>query len=229
MKDSAYRCWRRCSAAAAVIAGNNSSQIEVVEQHPGLLANSTDPTDLAAKLTRVLDEPVLADGLKQRAVEQARAFCWEATADRAMEVFERLAGSREVAERVPDPPPPAWGRRLRFDPPHRSRPRIAFFSPLPPQKSGVSDYSVALLDELKYFYSIDIYHDSTYVPDLALKSDEFWCADARLFPRYAAVKDYHAVVYQMGNSRYHAFLYEMLLRYPGVVTLHDFCHGGLPS
>jgi glycosyltransferase involved in cell wall biosynthesis len=34
------------------------------------------------------------------------------------------------------------------------------------------------------------------------------------------------VVYQMGNSRYHQFLYETMLRHPGVVTLHDFCLAG---
>src|SRR5205085_1010625 len=52
------------------------------------------------------------------------------------------------------------------------------------------------------------------------------CCDARLFARRAAVRDYHALVYQMGNSRYHRFLYEAMMRHPGVVTLHDFCLAG---
>ncbi len=38
--------------------------------------------------------------------------------------------------------------------------------------------------------------------------------------------DYHAVVYQMGNSTYHGYLYETMLRVPGVATLHDFCLAG---
>jgi glycosyltransferase involved in cell wall biosynthesis len=112
--------------------------------------------------------------------------------------------------------------------PARPRPRIAFFSPLPPRKSGVSDYSALLLQELKNTYEIDLYHDSGYVPEPALTraGAEFGCCDARLFPRLAAVRDYHAVIYQMGNSRYHRFLYDTMLRYPGIVTLHDFCLAG---
>src|SRR5207249_882184 len=35
--------------------------------------------------------------------------------------------------------------------------------------------------------------------------------------------DYRAIVYQMGNNHgHHRFVYETLLRHPGVVTLHDF-------
>ena len=50
--------------------------------------------------------------------------------------------------------------------------------------------------------------------------------DYGLFDRFAAAKDYHAIVYQMGNSRYHNFMYPIMLRHPGVVTLHDFCLAG---
>ena len=52
--------------------------------------------------------------------------------------------------------------------------------------------------------------------------------DYRLFDRIAAAKDYHAVVYQMGNSWYHSYMYPLMLRHPGLVTLHDFCLAGLP-
>ena len=33
---------------------------------------------------------------------------------------------------------------------------------------------------------------------------------------------YDAVVYQMGNSPAHAYIYEALLKYPGVVVMHEF-------
>jgi glycosyltransferase involved in cell wall biosynthesis len=121
-------------------------------------------------------------------------------------------------------------RRLVPSPPRgarqRPRPRIAFFSPLPPRKSGVSDYAALLLQELKQTYAIDMYHATGYVPEPALAEGGLACCDARLFPRQAAARDYHAIVYQMGNSRYHRFLYDTLLRHPGVVTLHDVFLGG---
>ncbi len=40
--------------------------------------------------------------------------------------------------------------------------------------------------------------------------------------RNAAIINYHAVLYQMGNSLYHRFVYDAFLRHPGLVTLHDF-------
>ena len=101
------------------------------------------------------------------------------------------------------------------------RRRIAFFSPLPPLRSEVSDYSARLLDELKRRYTIDLYHDAGYLPHIGLRSPDFGCYDYRLFERNAGVLDYHALVYQMGNSPYHGYMYETLLRHPGIVTLHD--------
>jgi glycosyltransferase involved in cell wall biosynthesis len=194
---------------AAVVAGNNSSQVEVVGD-AGLLANANDASDIAAKLARVLEDEALAHSLRERAVAHARRFSWSATADRAAGVLEGLP------ERCPA------ARRHRRD----DRPRIAFFSPFPPRKSGVSDYSALLVQELKQTYAIDLYHAPGYVPEPALADDGLACCDVRLFPRRAAVKDYHGLVYQMGNSRFHRFLYGTMQRYPGVVTLHDFCLAG---
>ena len=92
---------------------------------------------------------------------------------------------------------------------------------MPPLRFGVSDYSARLLDELKRRYTIDLYHDAGYVPHIGLRSPDFGCHDYRLFERNARVLGYHALVYQMGNSPYYGYMYETLLRHPGIVTLHD--------
>jgi glycosyltransferase involved in cell wall biosynthesis len=102
------------------------------------------------------------------------------------------------------------------------KPRLAFFSPLPPKQSGISDYAVWLLRDLKKHYAIDLYHDSGYCPALGDTWYEFGCYDYRVFERRAAIVNYRATLYQMGNSHYHRFVYEILLRHPGLVTLHDF-------
>jgi glycosyltransferase involved in cell wall biosynthesis len=90
----------------------------------------------------------------------------------------------------------------------------------------VSDYSAFLLEELRWHYSIDLVHDSGYIPEPALANREFMSCDYRLFNRVAAAKDYHAIIYQMGNSHYHSYMFESLLMHPGLVTLHDFCLPG---
>lgn len=192
---------------AAVVAGRNSSQPEVVGD-AGLLADVDNPADLAAKITRVLDDASLAESLRQRAQERARQFTWEATADRAMAALERLARrpSRLGISR--------WTAA--------AKPRIAYFSPLPPKRSGISDYSERLLAALRKRFTIDLYHDADYCPHIGLASREFACHDYRLFPRLRRALNYAGVVYQMGNSEYHGFVYETLLKYPGVVVLHDF-------
>ncbi|WP_406696112.1 glycosyltransferase [Singulisphaera sp. Ch08] len=197
---------------APVVAGNNSSQIEVVGD-AGLLANVSDASDIAEKLERILVNPEFAQTLRDRAEVQSRQFSWDLTAERAAKAVEGLGRRRALP-------------RLRIDRAHAKRPRIAYFSPLPPRKSGISDYSVFLLNELKKTYKIDLFHDIGYRPDVALASDDFECIDARVFGLYAGTKDYHAIVYQMGNSRYHSYLYETMLRHPGVATLHDFCLAG---
>jgi len=192
---------------APVVAGNNSSQIEVVGDAE-LLFNVANPGELAAQLVRVLDDAGQARELRERAVVQARRFRWEETADKALDVLTR-----------PHVPEPAV--HLRSERRRAPRHRIAFFSPLPPLRFGVSDYSARLLDELKRRYTIDLYHDAGYVPHIGLRSPDFGCYDYRLFDRNARVLDYHALVYQMGNSPYYGYMYETLLRHPGIVTLHD--------
>ena len=81
---------------AAVVAGNNSSQPEVVGD-AGLLANVADPTDLAAKLAQLLQDPALAATLRTRALVRARQFRWEQTAERALAVLAGLAERRPAA------------------------------------------------------------------------------------------------------------------------------------
>ncbi|HUY35232.1 MAG TPA: glycosyltransferase family 1 protein [Pirellulales bacterium] len=87
---------------AAVVAGGNSSQVEVVGD-AGLLADADDPADLARQLTRVLDEPALAEELRRRAVRQARMFDWATTARVGHAALARLASG---------PPATHWVRRL---------------------------------------------------------------------------------------------------------------------
>ena len=78
--------------------------------------------------------------------------------------------------------------------------RIAFFSPLPPSKSGIADYSAAVLDHLKDFVQIETF---------ASKPENF---DPARFD---------IAVYQLGNNPYHTFAYEAALEHPGVIVMHE--------
>jgi glycosyltransferase involved in cell wall biosynthesis/SAM-dependent methyltransferase len=78
--------------------------------------------------------------------------------------------------------------------------RVAFFSPLPPSRSGIADYSAAL------------------VPCLARHAEvETFTARPAGFDPAA----YDALVYQIGNNAHHEFAYRTALEQPGVVALHE--------
>jgi len=209
---------------APVVAGHNSAQAELVGQ-AGLLVNVHDPADMAAHLGKVLADPDLAHELRCRALERSRTFSWERA---ARTTIQALVGTVRAVRKssISHPLESLRKRRLRLDLPQGARPRLAIFSPWPPKGSGISDYATRLVNELLPHYTIDLFHDSGYMPEPALASLELGCHDYRLFERLAAAVPYHRILYQMGNSLYHRFMYPTMMRHPGVVTLHDFCLSG---
>ena len=78
--------------------------------------------------------------------------------------------------------------------------KIAFFSPLPPARSGIADYSAALLEPLSKIAQVDTFAEG----------------HASFDPRR-----YDICIYQLGNNPYHAHAYETALKHPGIVVLHE--------
>jgi glycosyltransferase involved in cell wall biosynthesis len=98
--------------------------------------------------------------------------------------------------------------------------RIAYFSPLNPVKSGISDYSEEVLPFLNSYFDIDLFIDPSWDPENREIRKKF-----NIIPFNAESFDslkYDEIIYHMGNDyRAHKFIYESLLNYPGVVVLHD--------
>jgi len=78
--------------------------------------------------------------------------------------------------------------------------RAAFFSPLPPARSGIADYSEALLEALRPLADLEVFSSA----DQEFESAQFDIA-----------------LYHVGNNAYHDFVYETALRHPGVVVMHE--------
>ncbi len=104
--------------------------------------------------------------------------------------------------------------------------KIAFFTPLNPIQSGISDYSEELLLALAGArvggrpVDIDLFIDRGYKPSNEEIIGRFDILPGRGFGRMA--RQYDSVVYQMGNSPAHAYIYNELMRHPGVVVMHEF-------
>jgi glycosyltransferase involved in cell wall biosynthesis len=100
--------------------------------------------------------------------------------------------------------------------------RIAYFSPLNPQKSGISDYSDVLVPALKNFCDIDLWVSGIKVESKTLK--RYNIINYIKKPKYIKhLKDYDAIIYNIGNNpSYHAAIYDIFLKQPGFVILHDY-------
>ncbi len=100
--------------------------------------------------------------------------------------------------------------------------RIAYFSPLPPQRSGISDYSAELLPYLAQSAEIELIVEDGFQPDAALAS-AFPVRSLTEFER--RWRRYDVCLYQVGNSALHAYIYKTLPVYPGITVLHEvFLH-----
>jgi glycosyltransferase involved in cell wall biosynthesis/SAM-dependent methyltransferase len=78
--------------------------------------------------------------------------------------------------------------------------KVAFFSPLPPAKSGIADYSAALLEELNSRVDVTVFSSR---------------------PAQFDASRFDIALYQIGNNSHHDFCYEAALENPGVVVIHE--------
>ena len=100
-----------------------------------------------------------------------------------------------------------------------ARPRLAYVSPLPPEKSGIADYSAELLPQLARYYDVEVILAQPQVSD-AWVASTLALRDVAWFEAHAA--SYQRVLYHIGNSPMHQHMFALLERHPGVVVLHDF-------
>ena len=100
-----------------------------------------------------------------------------------------------------------------------ARLRLDYVSPLPPVRSGISDYSADLLPHLEPLCDLRVI--ALAGQEVAEEIAERW----RPVPEEACGEDGRLPLYQMGNNPYHDEVLDLALETPGVVTLHDlFLH-----
>jgi glycosyltransferase involved in cell wall biosynthesis len=106
---------------------------------------------------------------------------------------------------------------------------LAWFTPWPPDRSGVAGRSAELIPRLAAAgHAIDVFVDGTRrdpslrrVPAAAPAPGDARLIDAHDFVWRHARAPYDLVVYQVGNSEWHEFLWPYLFRWPGLAVLHD--------
>lgn len=200
------------SCGRATIGSNNSSIPEVIGRADALF-DPTRPTEIAALMARVIGDRDFHADLCAHGLRQAKQFSWDASARKTLDAFEASHARRQHTA----------SSRVAMAPPAR-RPRLAYVSPLPPERSGIADHSAELLPELARYYDIELILEQDTLSDS-------W-AGANFPQRSVAWFDqnahrYERIVYHFGNSSFHRHMFPMLQRHPGVVVLHDFFLSGV--
>ena len=191
----------------AVIGSNTSSIPEVIDRKDALFDPHSDRS-ISEAIDRVLTNNSLRTELESHGLMQSKKFSWDISARRAIEAMEvRLTSLQET-------PPLAFGRR----------PKLAFVSPLPPERSGISDYSAELIPELARYYEIEVIVAQEIVADPWIRAN-YPIRSVEWFKTYASTFD--RVLYHFGNSSFHQHMFGLLDEAPGVVVLHDFFLSGI--
>lgn len=168
-----------------------------------IFALSQNPDDALGKLGDTTPSHVTELPVPLEASQNEAAPEWEVAAQRIISRLEEVVSrpAEAVVQNTTKPP------------------RLAFVSPLPPVKSGISEYSAQLLPMLAQYYEIEMIVDQEHVSDPRIDGI-FSIRSAGWFEKNAETFD--RVLYHFGNSLAHEYMHDLLRKIPGVVVLHDF-------
>lgn len=198
----------RCGAPA--ISSNLSSLPEVI----GWESAQFDPHDeqsMADLIEKSLTNTSFHQQLIDNAIKQSKNFSWDETAQRALRAMKKAFENKNVSNK----------ESLLIA---SSKPKLAYISPLPPEKSGIADYSAELIPYLAKFYDIHVIVNQKIIENEWINQHCTICT-VEYFTTHS--ETYERVLYHFGNSSFHEHMFGLLYQFPGVVVLHDFFLGGV--
>ena len=192
------------ACGAPVIASATSALTELVPD-PAAQFDPRSTKDMRDALERALTHEELRKELASRRLPLGHT--WPEVAKRTVAAYEDVLGRP---------------RRRHIEP----RRRIAFVTPLPPQRSGIADESFRLLTELAQLCEVDVFVDGAGGGHPVTPPGTTVHSLASFGPT-ARVRFYDRVFYCLGNSEFHAGALALLRRRPGVVIAHEVRLTGL--
>jgi glycosyltransferase involved in cell wall biosynthesis len=195
------------SCGAPVICGSRSSLPEVI----GLEEAMFDPFDvksIATKMSQALEDETFRARLRSYGLKRAKLFSWDESAKKAIVGFEKIHSSHR--------------QNISLIQPIAQKPKLAFVSPLPPERTGIADFCAELLPSLAKYYDIElIVAQENIDPEILArfpkpKKIDWLIQNASKIDR---------VLYHFGNSPFHSHMFNALDLVSGVVVLHDLFLG----
>ncbi len=199
----------RCGAP--VIGANTSSLPEVIGWDEALFDPRSDE-EIAKTIEHALSDATFRSEIIRHGKKQSTKFSWDKSAHRAIAAMERLLTKHQTIPAIKEV--------------SKRRPRLAYISPLPPEKTGIADYSAELLPALSSFYEIKVIAPQAEISspwimaNSPIRSVQWFIENSGQFDR---------ILYHFGNSPFHKHMFELIETIPGVVVLHDFFLSGITS
>jgi glycosyltransferase involved in cell wall biosynthesis len=186
------------ACGAAVVASDTSSLVELVLDERARF-DPYDVESIRSTITRCLTEPHLLEHLRRPSSYALDS--WREVARRTVSVYEELEARPKM-------------RRERL------KPRIAYVSPLPPQRSGVADYSYRLLEPLSQYCDVDAFVDASLGSQAGPPG-----VHVSALGQFQVLEQlrggYDRVLICLGNSEHHVAALDLLRRRGGIVLAHD--------
>lgn len=207
----------RCGAP--VIGGDNSSIREIIQREEALF-DASNRDSMAAALERGLSDEGFRQHLRDWGAKRGRDFSWKRSAELALAAIDEGVArwqAEKVAKKAGQQIP---GKVLSAGASSRHLPRLAWVSPMPPDKSGIALWSQDLLPYIRHYYDVDVYTRVDSCPAGQGGGLKPGCSDWHELPFHAA--DYEMIVYQMGDSHFHDYMLYLIECCPGIMVQHDF-------
>lgn len=186
------------------------SALPEVAGDAAVLVDSEDRSAFTEAIELLVHDRELRDDLRRRGRVQAARFTAAALGQATLDCYRKAVSTGQSAT-----PKPL---------------RVALWSPIAPQSSGVSEHTTDLVSGLSSQpgLQLDIFVDDGVMPplDLLRMARVHHWSD---FDRCARRATYDAAIYQLGASPIDCYMEQAVFSQPGIVVLHDLRRGRLAA
>lgn len=178
---------------------SNNSSLHEVGENAAILVDPFNTDDIARGITEVLTTTNVDEMIKN-GTKKLKEYNWRKVAQNCIAINNALTLNDDGNIK-----------------------KLAVFTPLPPMESGISDFSYDVICELsKHIDKIDVYIDD-YEANVSFPKN------VRVINHKKFIPIYDQVLYEVGNSDFHTYMFKYLETFKGIVELHDSDTKGLFS
>ena len=195
---------------------SNSTSLPELVGDAAVKFDANNVPELKRKISELIFDTSKLNTLSKLSVEKSKQYDWSDVAEKAARAIRSLKSKKKRYFFT------SQGQREGL----KAKKKLAYISPFPPEKTGISKYSSDLIPYLSKFYDIHCVAISNYPTSLANIHNRYFNVISKTQFKEKFL-EYERVLYHFGNSEFHLPYFELLENYPGVVVLHEVFLDGL--